>query len=111
LTQDPYIWFHLADGVGQCANCRENQWWADGYEIDEFGFPLCWNHKHTREQRIAERERHYKELRERDLAWLQTPKGQQWLEQTNREFAERLKAKGLTLAQFYGEADEEAIEV
>jgi hypothetical protein len=33
------------------------------------------------------------------------------LEQTNREFTEQLKAKGLTLAQFYGEADEEAIEV
>jgi hypothetical protein len=111
LTQEPYIWFHLANGVGQCANCRESQWWSDGYEIDEFGFPSCWNHEHTREERIAERERHYKEIRVRELRWLQTPKGQQWLEQTNREFTEQLKAKGLTLAQFYGEADEEAIEV
>jgi hypothetical protein len=56
LTQESYIWFHLADGVGQCANCRENQWWADGYEIDEAGLPLCWDNRHNREQRIAERD-------------------------------------------------------
>jgi hypothetical protein len=52
-----YLWYHLNRHVGRCPNCQEADWFADGYEIDEFGMPSCWSHKHTREERIAERTR------------------------------------------------------
>jgi hypothetical protein len=76
LPQEPYIWCHLADGVGQCANCRESQWWADGYEIDNWGNPTCWNDAYTREQRIAEREC-------------------AWLEKANKEYKASVEGKAL----------------
>jgi hypothetical protein len=87
LTQEPYIWFHLADGVGQCANCRETQWWGDGYEIDELGYPSCWNHAHTREQRIAERDCAMLERATKE--WKQSAEGRALLEKARRE-CERL---------------------
>jgi hypothetical protein len=55
LAAEPYVWLHRLDGVAQCPDCRERQWWADGYEITEDGVPICWDNRHTREQRIAER--------------------------------------------------------
>jgi hypothetical protein len=87
LTQEPYIWFYLADGVGQCANCRETQWWGDGYEIDQFGYPFCWNHAHTREQRIAERDCAMLERATKE--WKESEEGRALLEKARRE-CERL---------------------
>lgn len=56
LVSEPYVWFHRLDGVAQCPTCRETQWWADGYEITA-GIPSCRDQEHTRDQRIAERNR------------------------------------------------------
>lgn len=54
---DPYLWLNMTSHAVQCSVCRETHWCTDGYEIDEEGLPSCWNHEHTREQRIAERTR------------------------------------------------------
>jgi hypothetical protein len=54
---EEYLWYHRTRHVGRCPNCQETDWFADGYEIDEFGIPSCWSHRHTREERIAERTR------------------------------------------------------
>jgi hypothetical protein len=87
LTQEPYIWFHLADGVGQCANCRESQWWADGYEINEYGVPSCWDHEHSHEQRIAERE--LAMLEKATKEWRESEEGRGLLDKARHE-CERL---------------------
>jgi len=58
LAAEPYLWCHRTSQVARCPDCQETEWWADGYEIDEFGNPSCWDSNHTREERIAERERH-----------------------------------------------------
>jgi hypothetical protein len=83
LTQEPYIWFHLVDGVGQCANCRESQWWVDGYEINEYGVPSCWDHEHSREQRIAERE--LAMLEKATKEWRESEEGRGLLDKARRE--------------------------
>jgi hypothetical protein len=57
LGNEPHLWFHRLRRVARCPNCQEAHWFADGYEIDEYGLPSCWNHGHTCEERIAERER------------------------------------------------------
>jgi Protein of unknown function (DUF3631) len=54
---DTHYWYNIPAHTVRCQSCQEAHWWADGYEISEFGFPSCWNHKHNREERIAERER------------------------------------------------------
>jgi hypothetical protein len=54
---DTHYWFNVKTYAVRCQSCQETHWWADGYEIDEVGFPSCWNYEHTREERIAERER------------------------------------------------------
>jgi hypothetical protein len=53
--QEPYWWLHMPSHAVRCPDCQEKEWWADGYEIDEWGMPSCWDHGHTREERIAER--------------------------------------------------------
>ena len=58
LAAEPYLWCQGTSQVARCPDCQETEWWADGYEIDEFGNPSCWDSNHTREERIAERERH-----------------------------------------------------
>jgi hypothetical protein len=83
LAQEPHVWLHLTDGVAQCQDCRETQWWADGYETDELGFPYCWDPDHTREQRIAERE--YNLLTKATREWKASPKGKSLLEKARRE--------------------------
>jgi hypothetical protein len=77
LGNEPYIWIHRTSKAVRCPNCQETHWWSDGYEIDDFGNPSCWNHEHTREERIAEREQHLQQLRQRDPmeARLCTPAG------------------------------------
>jgi hypothetical protein len=55
LRAEPYLWFHRTRHVARCPNCQETEWWADGYQIDEYGYPSCWSYRHNREQRIAER--------------------------------------------------------
>ena len=57
MGNDPYLWLNIKSPAAQCCVCRETHWWADGHEIDEDGFPSCWNHEHRREERIAERTR------------------------------------------------------
>jgi Protein of unknown function (DUF3631) len=110
LTQKLYVWLHLADGVAQCANCRETQWWADGYEIDGFGYPSCWNHAHTREQRIAEREGAMMEKATRE--WKQSEEGKALLAKARRECerlgvyegARKIREAGLTPGEFLSQA-------
>jgi hypothetical protein len=89
LAAEPYMWFHLEDGVAQCPACREEQWWDDGYEIDEFGNPSCWSHEHSREERIAEREHH---CGSNAGVWLKSQEGQAWLRDGNAD-REALKAQ------------------
>jgi hypothetical protein len=54
---DTHYWFNINTHAVNCQSCRETYWRADGYEIDGPGLPFCWDHEHTREQRIAERTR------------------------------------------------------
>jgi len=56
-STEGHWWLHRLRQVVRCRDCQEKEWWTDGYEIDEFGMPSCFNHKHTREERIAERTR------------------------------------------------------
>jgi putative DNA primase/helicase len=58
LAGKSYIWFNIKRRVGVCPECKQSEWVTDGYEIDEFGLPSCHSHKHNKEQRIAERDRH-----------------------------------------------------
>jgi hypothetical protein len=76
MGNDPCVWLHYQTNAVQCVVCREAHWWADGYEIDEQGYPSCWHHSHNREERIAERT--FK-LGSKAGEWLNTPKGQEWL--------------------------------
>jgi len=55
LGNESYLWLHKLTDAVQCPNCRETEWWNDGYEVED-GIPSCWDHKYTREQRIAERD-------------------------------------------------------
>jgi hypothetical protein len=55
-TTGEHWWFRIKTKAVHCSDCRETHWWADGYEIND-GMPSCWDSSHTREQRIAERER------------------------------------------------------
>jgi hypothetical protein len=55
MDGEEYFWYHLNRHVGRCRNCQEADWFANGYKIDQFGMPSCWSHRHTREERIAER--------------------------------------------------------
>ena len=91
LTDEPYVWSHLADGVAQCANCREIQWWSDGYEVDGFGCPSCWHHARTREQRIAERK--CAMLERATPEWKRSDEGKTLLEKARRECV-RLRVYG-----------------
>src|SRR5262249_21302684 len=77
LTGEPYTWVHCVDGVAQCPGCRETMWLADGYEIDDYGLPSCWNYEHTREQRIAERT--LTMLLRATPAWKESAKGKEAL--------------------------------
>jgi hypothetical protein len=90
LPQEPdtYIWFHLDDGVAQCPDCRETAWWDDGYELGADG-PHSWNHRHTREQRIAERGLAILEKRT-TREWKASPEGKAVLESARLE-CERLQ--------------------
>lgn len=63
-TEDHW-WFNRKTHAVNCPDCREAHWWADGYEIDEYGGPSCWDARHTREQRIAERERNFLQKHQR----------------------------------------------
>jgi hypothetical protein len=56
MDNEPCLWLHRTRYVGRCPSCQQTEWWADGYEIDEFGNPTCWSDQHSREQRIAERD-------------------------------------------------------
>jgi hypothetical protein len=79
----PHWWFHLARRAAHCPECQENHWWADGYEIDEWGDPHCWNPRHTREQRIAERDLHMLEIA--TPGWKASAEGKAELQKARRE--------------------------
>jgi hypothetical protein len=83
VADEPYLWFHGLRLVARCPNCQEADWWADGYEIDEFGSPSCWNHEHTREQRIAERD--LAMLEKATKQWKESAEGRALLETARRE--------------------------
>ena len=77
IREEPYLWFHWTRHVARCPDCQEAEWWEDGYEIDEFGYPSSWlGEDATREERIAERT--FK-LGSKAKQWLQSPEGQAWL--------------------------------
>jgi len=116
LAAETYVWFHRLGSVAQCRACRETQWWADGYEMTEQGTPVCWDNRHTREHRIAERERNSLQKLERALCrkmatpamqeWLTTPDGRAWQQETgwtpdwqanvDRQLRERLERQGIS---------------
>lgn len=56
LDGDQHIWLNTETKAVSCHDCWETAMWADGYEIDEWGYAYCWNDRHTCEQRIAERD-------------------------------------------------------
>jgi len=90
MREEPYLWFHRTRHVARCPHCQEAEWWADGYEIDEFGYPSSWlGEDATREERIAERT--FK-LGSKAKQWLQSPEGQAWL----RKGGAKLKAIEMT---------------
>jgi uncharacterized protein DUF3631 len=69
MGNEEYLWYHRTRHVGRCRDCQEADWWADGYEIDQYGNPDSWlGEEATREERIAERDRHYELKAERWLA-------------------------------------------
>lgn len=80
LASEEYIWQNIETKAVNCRVCWEAAMWADGYEIDGWGYASCWNSKHSREQRIAERERNSVQKLERQRCRrLETPEGQAWL--------------------------------
>src|SRR5437868_3201678 len=70
------FYYHRTQHFARCSDCQTAEWLTDGYEVDEFGYPSCWDHRHTREERIAESNRNALEESERWLARrLNTPRG------------------------------------
>jgi hypothetical protein len=87
IREEPYLWFHRTRHAARCPHCQEAEWWADGYEIDEFGYPVSWlGEDATREERIAERT--FK-LGSKAKQWLQSPQGQAWLRKGGAELKAR----------------------
>jgi hypothetical protein len=85
LGNEPYLWLHYQTHAVQCPNCRETAWWADGYEIDQYGYPSCWDSQHSREQRIAERDLAMLEKAIRE--WRESDEGRAELERARLECA------------------------
>lgn len=99
------FFFHKTRHVARCRDCQQAEWIEDGYEIER-GWPTTFaGSDDTREGRLAARKRYY---REREQRWLQSPKGKQWLLETNRRFVASLKEKarqeGWTQEQLRAEA-------
>ena len=100
LADARYWYYHKTRHIARCHDCQEAEWLCDGYDVDEFGQPSCWDHRHTREERIAERARNALQQSERWLAhqldtpkgraWLATPEGQKWRSETEPWVARRL---------------------
>jgi hypothetical protein len=88
MGNEPYLWFHRTRHVARCRDCQESDWWADGYEIDGWGMPSCWSWRHTREERIAERDRNTRQK----LAKLERR-----VQEQRRNQAEKAEAKTLML--------------
>jgi hypothetical protein len=110
LGDESYLWLHCQTNAVHCPNCRETSWWSDGYEIDEYGNPSCWNLRYTPEQRIAERDLAMLERATKE--WKKSDEGMAELQKARLECA-RLgvrphrygqQAKGLTPGQFVAEA-------
>jgi hypothetical protein len=84
------FYYHRTRHVARCRDCQEAEWWARGFEVED-GFPYG-DWQASTDERIAERDRYYRSKAERELGWLKTPKGQQWLQEANRRFEELQRA-------------------
>ena len=109
------LWLHYQTDAVQCPECRATGFWDDGYEIDQWGNPSCWDSRYTRGQRIAERDLAILERATKD--WKESDEGRAALEAARREclrlgvrpelYAQLLGVKhepGMTPGQFLAEA-------
>ena len=100
------FYYHRTRHVARCRDCQEAEWWAQGFDVFN-GYPYG-NWQATTAERLAEQKRDALERLGGEPRWLQTPEGQQWMREANRQFVARLKEtarqRGWTQEQLRAEA-------
>jgi hypothetical protein len=107
LTGDCAFYYHPKTGSARCDCCQEAEYWAQYFDVEN-GFPFG-DWQATTEERRAQWEAEAERRCQASQRWAKSPEGQAWLEKSNLQFAERLKAKareqGWTREKLYAEAE------